>query len=294
MEEFIKPTVLLIGSKGQLGSELKALLAESDKYNSIYVDRTLFPLEELEHIQERLSRFSPQFIINAAAYTAVDKAEEEFELANLINHLAVKEMAIYAERASCHLISISTDYVFDGHNTSPWKEDDPVNPINVYGKTKALGEKAIIQENPNAIIIRTSWVYSSYGSNFVKTMLRLMASKEELSIVDDQVGSPTYAKDLALGIISMLDSKIWVPGIYHYANEGHLSWFYFAAAIKEELKFDCILKPVPSSAYKTAAERPKYSVLDKSKIKSTFGIQIPHWETSLKNMLADWTSKTGL
>jgi len=294
MAKFIKPTVLLIGSKGQLGSELKALLAEIDRYNSIYLDRTLFPLEELEHIQERLSSYNPQYIINAAAYTAVDKAEEEFELANLINHLAVKEMAIYAEQANCHLISISTDYVFDGHNGRPWKEDDPVNPINVYGKTKALGEIAIMQENPNAIIIRTSWVYSSYGSNFVKTMLRLMASKEELSIVDDQVGSPTYAKDLALLIISMIHSKTWVPGVYHYANEGYLSWFDFAAAIKEELKFDCILKPVPSSAYKTEAERPKYSVLDKSKIKSTFGIQIPHWETSLKKMLADWTNTTGL
>ncbi len=291
MAEFVKPTVLLIGSSGQLGSELKALLEESDKYNSIFLNRALFPLNEIEHIHERLSAYKPEYIINAAAYTAVDRAEEEFELANLINHLAVKEIAIYAEQAGCKFLSISTDYVFDGHASRPWKEEDAVNPINVYGKTKALGEIAILEQNSNAIIIRTSWVYSSYGANFVKTMIRLMASKEELSIVDDQVGSPTYAKDLALLINHIIDSEVWVPGVYHYANEGDLSWFDFALAIKEELQLDCLLKPIPSSAYKTAAERPKYSVLDKSKIKSTFGIHIPNWDESLKKMLGDWKNK---
>lgn len=287
MDQHPRATVLLIGSGGQLGSELKVLLENSNRYHSVFLDRQLLPLDEVDQIQSRLAAYEPQYIINAAAYTAVDKAEEECQTANLINHLAVKEIAMYAERTSCHFLSISTDYVFDGQNSRPWREEDPVGPINVYGKTKALGEMAILQENPNAIIIRTSWVYSWYGNNFVKTMLRLLSEKEELSIVDDQLGSPTYAKDLAEVVKHIIDGETWVPGIYHYANEGQLSWYEFAMAIKKELGFTCLLKPVSSDAYPTAASRPKFSVLDKSKIKVTFGIQIPQWEASLKEMLAE-------
>ncbi|WP_317163256.1 dTDP-4-dehydrorhamnose reductase [Sphingobacteruim zhuxiongii] len=283
----MKPLILITGATGQLGRELRVVFEDIENFQFEFVDRKNFPLDSVEQIQAKLKAYKPNCIINAAAYTAVDRAEEEFELANRVNHLAVKEMAIYSQATDCKFISISTDYVFDGEGNRAWVEEDIVKPINVYGETKALGERAILNENRNAIIIRTSWVYSTFGNNFVKTMLKLMSEREEIRVVDDQVGSPTYARDLAVAIKGIILSEKWIGGIYHYANEGCLSWFDFAKAIKKLANLSCSILPISSAEFPTVAKRPKFSWLDNSKIKSTFGIQIPKWETSLKKMLIE-------
>ncbi|MVZ65776.1 dTDP-4-dehydrorhamnose reductase [Sphingobacterium sp. DK4209] len=287
MQENVKPLILITGATGQLGRELRVVFEDIENFQFEFVDRKNFPLDSVEQIQAKLKAYKPNCIINAAAYTAVDRAEEEFELANRVNHLAVKEMAIYSQATDCKFISISTDYVFDGEGNRAWVEEDIVKPINVYGETKALGERAILNENRNAIIIRTSWVYSTFGNNFVKTMLKLMSEREEIRVVDDQVGSPTYARDLAVAIKGIILSEKWIGGIYHYANEGCLSWFDFAKAIKKLANLSCSILPISSAEFPTVAKRPKFSWLDNSKIKSTFGIQIPKWETSLKKMLIE-------
>ena len=283
----MKPLILITGATGQLGRELRVAFEGVDKVDCKFVDRENFPLDRVEEIQAKLHTYKPNYIINAAAYTAVDRAEDEFELVNRVNHLAVKEMAIYSQQTDCKLLSISTDYVFDGEGNRAWEEDDLVKPINVYGKTKALGELAILKENKNAIIIRTSWVYSTFGNNFVKTMLRLMSEREEIRVVDDQIGSPTYARDLAFMIKGIILGEKWIGGVYHYANEGKVSWFDFAAAIKKLTNLSCSIIPIASVEFPTVAQRPKFSPLQNSKIKSTFGMQIPKWEASLEKMLIE-------
>ena len=277
--------ILITGVNGQLGSELKDLFELESEFEVSYLSRGELPLENTENIKAVLNEYHPEIIIHAAAYTAVDKAETEEEIADRINHLASREIAEYCVENDCRLISISTDYVFDGNSTSPLNEEAKVDPVNVYGKTKLLGEVAIQKVLSDAIIIRTSWVYSTYGNNFVKTMIRLMAEREEISVISDQIGSPTYAKDLAKAIIKIIKSGEWISGIYHFSNEGEISWFDFAQAIKELNGFNTKINSIPTTSYPTPAKRPKFSLLDKTKIKRIYEVDVPSWKDSLKEMM---------
>jgi dTDP-4-dehydrorhamnose reductase len=273
--------ILVTGAKGQLGSELDVLSKNYSQFEWIFTDRTELDLCDLDNLASKLSSINPQFIVNCAAHTAVDRAESELELADVLNHKSVAVMAKWSAKNDCKLIHISTDYVFDGTAATALNESAPTNPINVYGVTKSAGEKACMKENPNAIIIRTSWVYSSFGANFVKTMSRLMQERDSLNVVNDQVGSPTYAGDLAQAIMTIITHKHWQAGIYNFSNEGEISWYEFALAIQEIGGFDCTINGIPSSAYPTPAQRPQYSLLDKTKIKNTFGIVVSNYKESL-------------
>lgn len=278
--------IVITGANGQLGSELQELWSDRTDLDCFFLDRKQLPLDQLQIIHDILVMYQPDLIVHAAAYTAVDRAEEEVEQANIVNHLASEEIAQYCRLNDCRLLAISTDYVFDGNAAVPLKEDAAVSPVNSYGMTKLLGEQAIQKWWPESIIIRTSWVYSKFGKNFVKTMLRLMNEREEISVIDDQIGSPTSARDLAKAIDHIITSGDWVGGVYHYSNEGEASWHDFALAIRELSGLTCEVKAIPTTAYPTPAKRPKYSLLDKSKIKETYGIVVPHWKDSLTKMLA--------
>lgn len=278
--------ILITGSKGQLGSEIEALHVKYP-YDFYFTDKNELDITNFEKVEKFCAKNNITHIVNCAAYTAVDKAEEEKDLANKINHLGVKNLALIASEKNISLVHISTDYVFDGQNYKPYTEDDITNPKGVYGQTKLCGENTLKQINPkNSIIIRTSWVYSSFGNNFVKTMLRLGEEKDELGVVYDQIGSPTYAKDLAKTILNILpkinNEKVEV---YHYANEGVVSWFDFAKEIMRMAKIDCKVKPIQTNQYPTPAKRPHYSVLNKAKIKLTFNLEIPYWKDSLDECL---------
>jgi dTDP-4-dehydrorhamnose reductase len=273
--------ILVTGANGQLGSELNVLSKNYNQFEWVFTDRTELDLSNLESLASELSRINPQFIVNCAAHTAVDRAESEFELADVLNHQAVGIIAKWSEINGSKLIHISTDYVFDGTAATALDESAPTNPINVYGVTKLAGEKACMEANPSAIIIRTSWVYSSFGANFVKTMSRLMQERDTLNVVNDQIGSPTYAADLAQAIMTIITHNYWQAGIYNFSNEGEISWYEFALAIQEVGGFDCKISGIPSSAYPTPAQRPQYSLLDKTKIKQTFGVIVPDYKESL-------------
>lgn len=277
--------ILITGATGQLGCELKDILKQHSDKECFFLDRKQLPLDQTLIIHDILGMYQPDIIIHAGAYTAVDKAESEPVLADAVNHLASEEIAQYCHLHGAKLIAISTDYVFDGESSIPLPEDAPVNPINTYGLTKLRGEQAIQRWCPEAMIIRTSWVYSTYGHNFVKTMLRLLQERDELSVVDDQIGSPTYAADLAQVIVDIIHTDTWESGIYHYSNEGEISWYEFACAIRDIQGLDCQIQPIPTAQYPTPAKRPKYSLLDKSKIKRTFGVKVPDWKESLYDML---------
>ncbi|MGB3063226.1 dTDP-4-dehydrorhamnose reductase [Sphingobacterium thalpophilum] len=276
--------IVITGASGQLGSELRELLLGSEK-ECYFLDRKQLPLDQTELIQDILGMYQPDLIIHAGAYTAVDQAEDEPGLANLVNHLACEEIAQYCRLHGAKLIAVSTDYVFDGNSAVPLKEDAPTGPVNVYGQTKLAGEKAIQKWCVEAIIIRTSWVYSSFGKNFVKTMCQLMAERDEVRVINDQIGSPTYAADLAKAILKIADSPNWQAGIYHYSNEGEISWYDFAVAIRDIRSFDCKVTPIPTTAYPTPAKRPQYSLLDKAKIKAAYAVEVPDWKSSLMRML---------
>lgn len=273
--------ILITGANGQLGSELKKLSGQQSQYEWIFTDWQELNLCDLENLEIKIAKISPAIIVNCAAHTAVDKAESEFELSDVLNHRAVEVMAKWSNHNDSKFIHISTDYVFDGTASVALKEEAPTNPLNVYGQTKLAGEVACLRENPNSIIIRTSWVYSSFGANFVKTMSRLMQEKDSLNVVNDQIGSPTYAADLAQAIMTIIAHSNWQAGIYHFSNEGEISWHEFALAIQEIGGFDCMVSGIPSSAYPTPAKRPQYSLLDKSKIKNTFGVVVPPYKESL-------------
>jgi dTDP-4-dehydrorhamnose reductase len=277
--------ILVTGSNGQLGSELRNLSKLENQYEWIFTDWQELDLSDLENLSSRISQLNPNFLINCAAHTAVDKAESEIELANVLNHLAVEIIARWTYNNDCKFIHISTDYVFDGTSKIPLSEVAPTSPINVYGKTKLAGEKACKTENSQAIIIRTSWVYSSYGTNFVKTISRLMKEKDTLNVVNDQIGSPTYAADLAQTIMSILNHSNWQSGIYNYSNEGEISWFEFALAIKEIGGFDCKVIGIAAANYPAPAKRPAFSLLDKSKVKATYAIVVPDYKQSLRKCL---------
>lgn len=276
--------ILVTGANGQLGSELSVLSINYPQYDWFFADRTQLTLDNLEVLQKQLKTIQPNVILNCGAYTAVDKAESEKELAYTVNHLAVELIARYSKNNNVKLIHISTDYVFDGSSSVALNEEAETNPINIYGASKRAGEVACLNENPNSIIIRTSWVYSKFGNNFVKTMQRLMQEKESINVVNDQIGSPTYAADLAQAMLDILKSPNWIPGIYNYSNEGEISWYEFALSIKELGGYSCNVGGIPSASYPTPAKRPEFSLLDKKKIKTIYNLDVPDYKESLRKM----------
>jgi len=278
--------ILVTGANGQLGSEIKALAANFPRFEFIFTDIDDFPLDKSSGIVTNFNNIQPDVVINCAAYTAVDKAENDWEMADAINHLAIGTLASLCQANGVKLLHISTDYVFDGTSSIPYKEDAIPNPKSVYGVTKLAGEIACSTNCPDSIIIRTAWVYSEFGNNFVKTMLRLMDERDLLNVVNDQIGSPTYAADLAQTILTIMGSTIWKPGIYHYTNEGEISWFDFALDIKNFAQKSCEINGIPASKYPTPAERPAYSLLDKTKIQEDYGIVPIDYKISLKMMLS--------
>lgn len=278
--------ILITGATGQVGSELKVLAQSYSQFEWVFADRTLLDLSELNTISNVLDEMQPQIIINCAAYTAVDKAETETELADILNHQAVAVLARWTTANDCQFLHLSTDYVFDGNSSTPLTEAAATGPINAYGQTKLAGEQACLCENPKAIIIRTSWVYSVFGANFVKTMCKLMAERERLNVVNDQIGSPTYAADLAQAILTIVTHPNWQAGMYHFSNAGEISWYEFALAIQEIGGFDCQITGIPSAEYPTLVRRPKYSLLDKSKIATTFAVNVPEYRESLAKCMA--------
>ena len=276
--------ILVTGANGQLGSELAVLSSEYPQYEWIFADRNQVTLDNLDLLEVQLNEIQPEIILNCGAYTAVDKAETEKELAFMVNHLAVELVAKYCAANNVKLIHVSTDYVFDGSSSIALDEKAETNPINVYGESKRAGEIACLKEEPNSIIIRTSWVYSKFGNNFVKTMQRLMQERESVNVVNDQIGSPTYAADLAKAMIAIVESPNWNPGIYNYSNEGEISWYEFALAIKEFGGYECNVGGILSAAYPTPAKRPEFSLLDKKKIRKTYNLDVPDYKISLKKM----------
>jgi len=279
--------ILVTGANGQLGSEIQTLAINYPQYEFTFAYRSTLDLSNLCKLEDYFDNHSFDIIINCAAYTAVDRAENDEDLANTINHSAVSLLAKIAKKKNIALIHISTDYVFNGQNYRPYIETDPTDPQGVYGRTKRDGENAILAVAPaNSIIIRTSWVYSSYGNNFLKTMLRLGKELGSLGVIFDQVGTPTYARDLAKTILEILPQiKNESPEIYHYSNEGVASWYDFAQAIFELTNILCEVTAITTAQYPTPAVRPHCSLLNKYKIKERFGISIPYWKNSLKQCL---------
>jgi len=278
--------ILVTGAGGQLSSEIKELSNEYSD-NFFFESKKSLDITKKEELLHFVEKNGIDIIINTAAYTKVDQAESEEEEAYLVNHQAVLNLADIAKERGLKLVHISTDYVYDGKNYKPYTEDDSTNPQTVYGKSKLKGEEAILKIEPkNSIIIRTSWVYSSFGNNFVKTMLNLGYTKERLTVINDQVGTPTYAKDLAKAILEILPLiKSDKPSIYHYSNEGVLSWYDFAKEIMRMAKLDCKIDPIATKDYPTPASRPHFSLLNKQKIKDEFELDIPYWKDSLDECL---------
>lgn len=279
------PVILVTGSNGQLGSELRELAQDYPQYKFVFFSRSELAIENAEEVERAFALLHPNFVINCAAYTAVDKAEAEKEQALAVNATAVALLAKTSKKHGAKFIHVSTDYVFDGTSREPLREDAPVSPVNFYGATKLKGEEEAQKENADSIIIRTSWVYSFYGKNFLKTMLRLMAEKESISVVADQWGSPTYAADLAEAILHIIESGNWQPGIYHFSNEGVINWAQFADEIRKLSNSACKVQYITTEEYPTPARRPAYSVMDKSKILSAYGIMIKPWQVSLQACL---------
>jgi dTDP-4-dehydrorhamnose reductase len=282
--------ILITGAKGQLGSELQEIQGKYSEFNFIPTDVDELDLTKKEAIETFIETHKINYIVNCAAYTAVDKAEDDVELCYKINRDAVKNLA-EAANGKAKIIHISTDYVFDGKATTPYKETDSTNPQSVYGKSKREGEEVLLAACPESIIIRTAWLYSIYGNNFVKTMLRLGKERPELNVVYDQKGTPTYAADLAQAILSVIvhseKTQTFPAGIYHYSNEGITTWFDFTEKIFQLAGItSCTVHPITTEQYPTKAARPQYSVLDKTKIKETFEIIVPEWEYSLEKCIA--------
>lgn len=279
--------ILVTGANGQLGRSIQHRIPEASAAEWLFADRHLLPLEAGD-LTARLLVLKPDIIIHCAAYTAVDKAETEQEQAFLINAQATENIAIAAAQCSALLVYISTDFVFDGRKSEPYTEDDQPAPINVYGQSKWQGEQAVCAHCSRYVILRTSWVYAEFGHNFVLTMMRLLKEKPELRVVYDQVGSPTYAGDLADFLIHLcaLPVEEQVTGIYHFSNEGVAGWYDFALAIRDLTSLQSPVFPISSKEYPAAAQRPSYSVLSKSKLKSTFHWTVPYWRDSLRNCIS--------
>jgi len=277
--------VLVIGSEGQLGLEFRKISNSYDSFYWFFSTIKTLDLLRLETIDSFLNNINPNVIINCAAYTNVDKAETEPILANKINYKAVEIISKWTSAKNKKLIHISTDYVFDGLSKFPFSEKSKTKPVNEYGSSKLKGEIACLKNDSNSIVIRTSWLYSSFGKNFVKTMIDLMKKKDSVKVVNDQIGSPTYAYDLAKVIIEIIINSENKSGLFHYSNEGKTSWFEFAKSIRELYNLNCEIIGVPSKEFKTIAKRPQYSLLNKSKIKTIFNLEIPNYKQSLKNCI---------
>ena len=277
--------ILITGAKGQLGNELKVVSKNFYGYDFVFTDVDTLDITNKDQTSEFINKTKPDWIINCAAYTLVDKAEYEPEQALLINGTAVKNITEVIKGTECRFIHVSTDYIYDGQANTPYSENTPANPQSVYGRSKLAGEKyALLHQG--SMIIRTSWLYSSFGNNFVKTILRHGAEKESLNVVFDQTGSPTYAADLAEAILSIVSGVIrnqiaMNSGIYNYSNEGVCTWYDFACEIVKEAGLNCNINPILSKDFHQTAKRPTYSVMDKSKIRENYGLTIPHWRNSL-------------
>lgn len=278
-------TILVTGANGQLGNEMRIISAAQEKDEYIFTDVAELDIYDADAVEQMLSERHVDVIVNCAAYTNVNGAESNQEICDKINRVAPGILADAARRHGCRLLHTSTDYVFDGNHYLPYREDDTPCPTSVYGSTKLEGEKLVQALCPEAIIIRTAWLYSTFGNNFVKTMLKLGRERESLGVVFDQIGSPTYARDLAAAIDKVLHSEKWVPGIYHFTDEGVCSWYDFTLAIHQLAGIQCVVNPLHTSEYPTPVRRPPYSVLDKSKIKETFGVVVPHWYESLHDCI---------
>jgi len=278
-------TVLVSGKNGQLGSELLNIYMSYPQCRFIFLGKEDLDLASQTSIHAAFEQHSPDYFINCGAYTLVDKAETERDIAEKINGENVGYIAQLCKQRNATLIHISTDYVFDGNSKHPYQTDDTTNPVNFYGQTKLHGEQLALQENDQTIIIRTAWVYSSFGKNFVKTMLRLMNEKNEISVVNDQLGTPTYARDLATAICDIISADKKKYGICHFTNSGIISWFDFAVEIKNLANLNCTINAIPTAQFPTPAKRPHYSVLDKSKIVDDYGIKLKDWKESLKECL---------
>ena len=277
--------ILITGANGQLGSEIRVASAQFPQFRFFFTDVTELDICNREAVHAYMAENHMDGIVNCAAYTAVDKAEDDAETCYRINRDAVKNLAEAAREFELDIIHVSTDYVFDGKSYLPYTEDMPVNPSSVYGKSKLEGERILMEICPEAVIVRTSWLYSSFGNNFVKTMLRLGQERDKLNVIFDQVGTPTYAADLAVALLSILAAGKPAAGIYHYSNEGVCSWYDFTRSIHRLAGISCDLVPIESKEYPVRTPRPHFSVLNKAKIKQTYGIEIPHWEDSLEKCI---------
>ncbi len=283
-ENLLQKTILVTGAGGQLGMELQRLAPSFPGCQFLFT-RSDLPIENFNAVKNYFEQQQIDVCINCAAYTAVDRAESEKGLAFLVNAEAVGNLAKICSQHKSTFIHISTDYVFDGSSETPYSEEHSISPVNVYGASKLKGEDLALNYNQSSVIIRTSWLYSSFRQNFVKTMLKIMAERPNINVVNDQFGCPTYAADLALVIMMIIGNERFPGGIVNYANAGVTTWYEFALAIKEYTKSGCVIHPVPSSQYPTPAKRPKYSVLDTSKIRRLLDLQIPYWKNSLHTCL---------
>lgn len=275
--------ILVTGSNGQLGHSFRDIAGDSaNRY--IFTDVAELDITDRKAIDSMMQKENISVVINCAAYTNVDKAEDDFDTANLINNTAVRNLAEACKQFGATFIHVSTDYVFDGSSNVPYTEDMPLAPLGVYGVTKLHGEQAVLQSGCDYVIIRTSWLYSEYGKNFVKTMIMLTEQRDNLNVVFDQAGTPTYAGDLARAIYDIVESGKYTAnhGIYHFSNEGVCSWYDFAREISELARTECDIRPCHSNEFPSKVNRPHYSVLDKTKIKTTFGLTIPYWKDSLR------------
>ena len=279
---------MVLGANGQLGTSIRAIAKQFPNHVFSFHDKASLSINDFSRVEEVLGREKPGALINAAAYTAVDKAESESVLAFALNAEAPGNLAKLTRQRGIQFIHVSTDYVFDGDGTRPYTEEDETNPMGVYGNSKLQGERNVLHENPNAAIVRTSWVFSPFGKNFFTTMANLMASRESISVVNDQHGCPTYAIDLAEALLHMAGSSKLTGGIFHFCNNEPTTWFDFAKAIAEGIDASCKLHPIPSSEYPTPAKRPAYSVLDTKKFRSTFNLGIRPWQEALKDCITTY------
>jgi len=274
-------TILITGSHGQLGNEMQQAAARFPAFNFLYTDVEDLDICDKAALTTFVKANKVNMIVNCAAYTAVDKAEDDVALCYKINSDAVRNIGEVASENNLKVVHVSTDYVFDGTNNLPYYEDQPVCPATVYGKSKLAGEQALLETCKQAVILRTAWLYSSFGNNFVKTMMKLGTDRDSLNVIFDQIGTPTYAADLADAILKVLSHETFVPGIYHFSDEGVCSWYDFTKTIHRIAGITCNVQPIETKDYPARTPRPHYSVLNKVKIKSTYGIVIPHWEESL-------------
>ena len=273
--------ILVTGANGQLGKELRVVAKQFPEIEFLFLSREDLPIHHFDLVRNTFAAFKPDYCINCAAYTAVDKAEAEKDLAYIINAESVGILAAVTNEMHCKFIHVSTDYVYDGEKQGDHHEEDAPHPVSIYGQSKLAGEQAALSNNPDTVIIRTSWVYSQFGHNFVKTMMRLMKEKPSIAVVNDQHGSPTWAADLAGFIMLVVLHKEWVPGIYNFSNEGNITWYEFAEEIKKIIDSKCEVNSIPTTSYPTPAKRPANSLMSKSKIKSVFGYTPIDWRMSL-------------